>query len=105
MNELDVKYLELLSKNFPNVNATAAEIVRLQAILELPKVTEHCMSDIHGEYSYFTHILRNASGAIHSKIDDSFGDLLGEDEKNALAILLYYPERELAKCEHSDSWY
>jgi fructose-1,6-bisphosphatase-3 len=105
MNELDVKYLELLSKNFPNVNATAAEIVRLQAILELPKVTEHFMSDIHGEYSYFTHILRNASGAIHSKIDDSFGDLLGEDEKNALAILLYYPERELAKCDHSDSWY
>ena len=105
MNELDVKYLELLSKNFPNVNATAAEIVRLQAILELPKTTEHFMSDIHGEYSYFTHILKNASGAIHSKIDDSFGDLLGEEEKNALAILLYYPERELAKGEHSDSWY
>ena len=105
MNEYDVKYLELLSKNFPNVNATAAEIVRLQAILELPKTTEHFMSDIHGEYSYFTHILKNASGAIHSKIDDSFGDLLGEDEKNSLALLLYYPERELAKGEHTDSWY
>ena len=61
MNEPDVKYLELLSKNFPNVNATAAEIVRLQAVLELPKTTEHFMSDIHGEYSYFTHILKNAS--------------------------------------------
>ena len=105
MNEYDVKYLELLSKNFPNVNATAAEIVRLQAVLELPKTTEHFMSDIHGEYSYFTHILKNASGAIHSKIDDSFGDLLGEDEKNSLALLLYYPERELAKGEHTDSWY
>ena len=93
MNDRDIKYLELLAKNYPNVHATAAEIVRLQAILELPKTTEHFMSDIHGEYSYFTHILKNASGAIHSKIDDSFGDLLGEEEKNALALLLYYPER------------
>jgi len=105
MNEREIKYLELLSKNFPNVPATAAEIVRLQAILELPKTTEHFMSDIHGEYSYFTHILKNASGAIHSKLDDSFGDLLGEEEKNALALLLYYPERELARTEHTDSWY
>ena len=105
MKERDIKYLELLSKNYPNVPATAAEIVRLQAILELPKTTEHFMSDIHGEYSYFTHILKNASGAIHSKLDDSFGDLLGEEEKNALALLLYYPERELARIEHTDSWY
>ena len=105
MNPRDLKYLELLSKNFPNVPATAAEIVRLQAILELPKTTEHFMSDIHGEYSYFTHILKNASGAIHSKLDDSFGDLLGEEEKNALALLLYYPERELARVDHTDSWY
>ncbi len=105
MNERDIKYLELLAKNYPNVHAAAAEIVRLQAVLELPKTTEHFMSDIHGEYSYFTHILKNASGAIHSKIDDSFGDLLGEEEKNALALLLYYPERELAKKNHTDSWY
>ena len=105
MNERDIKYLQLLSKNFPNIPATAAEIVRLQAILELPKTTEHFMSDIHGEYTYFTHILKNASGAIHSKIDDSFGDLLGEEEKNALAMLLYYPERELTQKEHTDSWY
>ena len=105
MNDRDIKYLELLAKNYPNVHAAAAEIVRLQAILELPKTTEHFMSDIHGEYSYFTHILKNASGAIHSKIDDSFGDLLGEEEKNALALLLYYPERELAKKNHTESWY
>lgn len=105
MNERDIKYLELLSKNFPNIPAAAAEIVRLQAILELPKTTEHFMSDIHGEYTYFTHILKNASGAIHGKIDDSFGDLLGEEEKNALALLLYYPERELAREQHTDSWY
>ena len=105
MNESEKKYLELLSKSFPSIPATAAEIVRLQAILELPKTTEHFMSDIHGEYTYFKHIVKNASGAIHDKINDSFGDLLGEDEKNALALLLYYPERELANNTHTDSWY
>jgi len=105
MNESEIKYLELLSKSFPSIPATAAEIVRLQAILELPKTTEHFMSDIHGEYTYFSHILKNASGAIHDKINDSFGDLLGEEEKNSLARLLYYPERELAAAAHSDSWY
>ena len=105
MNHRDLKYLELLSKNYPSIPATAAEIVRLKAVLELPKTTEHFMSDIHGEYTYFTHILKNASGAIHAKIDDSFGDLLGEEEKNALALLLYYPERELANAEHSESWF
>ena len=66
MNESEIKYLELLSKSFPSIPATAAEIVRLQAILELPKTTEHFMSDIHGEYTYFSHILKNASGAIFS---------------------------------------
>ena len=105
MNGSEIKYLELLAKSFPSIPATAAEIVRLQAILELPKTTEHFMSDIHGEYTYFSHILKNASGAIHDKINDSFGDLLGEEEKNSLARLLYYPERELAAAAHSDSWY
>ena len=70
MNESEIKYLELLSKSFPSIPATAAEIVRLQAILELPKTTEHFMSDIHGEYTYFSLILKNASGAIHDKIND-----------------------------------
>ena len=105
MNGREIKYLELHAKSFPSIPATAAEIVRLQAILELPKTTEHFMSDIHGEYTYFSHILKNASGAIHDKINDSFGDLLGEEEKNSLARLLYYPERELAAAAHSDSWY
>ena len=105
MIERDIRYLKLLSKSFPNIPATAAEIVRLRAILELPKITEHFMSDIHGEYTYFTHILKNASGAIHRKIDDSFGSLLSEEEKNSLALLLYYPERMIASEEHSDAWY
>lgn len=101
----DIRYLNLLSKSFSSIPAAAAEIVRLSAVLELPKITEHFMSDIHGEYAYFTHILKNASGAVRNKIDDSFGDLLGEEEKNQLALLLYYPERELAAGEHTSSWY
>ncbi len=101
----DIRYLELLAKSFPSVSEAAAEIVRLTAILQLPKTTEHFMSDIHGEYEYFTHILKNASGAIHRKIDDSFGYSLSNEEKNALALLIYYPERELAEGERTPDWY
>lgn len=95
MNESEIKYLELLSKSFPSIPATAAEIVRLQAILELPKTTEHFMSDIHGEYTYFSHILKNASRRDHDKINDSFGDLLGEEEKNSLARCSITPSGSL----------
>ncbi len=105
MHADNIRYLELLSGNFPSISAAAAEIVRLTAILELPKTTEHFMSDIHGEYEYFTHILKNASGAIHRKIDDSFGYALSSDEKNALALLIYYPERELAQGPGTPDWY
>ncbi|MBR4578125.1 MAG: fructose-1,6-bisphosphatase [Oscillospiraceae bacterium] len=105
LTKQDIKYLQLLSKSFPSVSSAAAEIIRLQAILELPKVTEHFLSDIHGEYSYYIHILKNASGAVHAKIDDSFGDSLSVEQKNALATLIYYPERELANGEHPDAWY
>lgn len=105
MDRQEKKYLKLLSLDFPSVAEAAAEIIRLKAILELPKTTEHFMSDIHGEYEYFTHILKNASGAIHRKIDDCFGYSLSNDEKNALALLIYYPERELGREVHSDDWY
>ena len=100
-----LKYLELLSHKYPDIPSAAAEIVRQTAILQLPKTTEHFMSDIHGEYDYFTHILKNASGAIHRKLDDSFGYSMSNDEKNALALLIYYPERELAAQEHTADWY
>lgn len=105
MEKTDIKYLQLLSKSFPSIPATAAEIVRLKAILQLPKITEHFLSDIHGEYSYFTHILKNASGAIHRKINDCFGYQLSDEEKNALALLVYYPERELAAGKRTEDWY
>ena len=105
MTRQEIKYLELLSKDFPSIASTAAEIVRQTAILQLPKTTEHFMSDIHGEYDYFTHILQNASGAVHRKIDECFGYSLSPDEKNALALLIYYPEREIAKAPRTADWY
>ncbi|MBQ0133767.1 MAG: fructose-1,6-bisphosphatase [Clostridiales bacterium] len=105
MTREELKYLELLSKDFPSIAETAAEIVRQTAILQLPKTTEHFMSDIHGEYDYFTHILQNASGAVHRKIDECFGYSLSNDEKNALALLIYYPEREIARGPRTPDWY
>lgn len=91
-----LKYLQLLSQSYPNIQAASTEIINLRAILNLPKGTEHFISDIHGEYEGFTHILRNASGSVRRKIDESFGDTLPEERKNLLATLIYYPERKLA---------
>ena len=105
MDKREKKYLELLSQRYPSIPEAAAEIVRQSAILQLPRTTEHFMSDIHGEYEYFTHILQNASGAVHRKINECFGYTLSNDEKNALALLIYYPERELAKADKTPDWY
>ena len=88
----ELKYLELLSKNFRNIAETSTEIINLEAILNLPKGTEHFLSDVHGEYEAFTHVLRNGSGSIRQKIEDIFGETLGEAEKKELATLIYYPE-------------
>ena len=74
----ELKYLELLSKNFRNIAETSTEIINLEAILNLPKGTEHFLSDIHGEYEAFTHVLRNGSGSIRQKIEDIFGETLDE---------------------------
>ena len=86
------KYLRQLSKQFPNRAAVATEIVNLSAILNLPKGTEHYMTDIHGEYEQFTHVLRNGSGAVRRKIDEVFGDELIDKDKRQLATLVYYRE-------------
>ena len=88
----ELKYLELLSKNFRNIAETSTEIINLEAILNLPKGTEHFLSDVHGEYEAFTHVLRNGSGSIRQKIEDIFGETLEEGEKKELATLIYYPE-------------
>lgn len=105
----DLKYLKLLSKQYSNISSASTEIVNLQAILNLPKSTEHFISDIHGEYESFIHMLKNASGVIKRKIDDVFGNTLSEGEKTNLATLIYYPEQKLELIKSSeanlDEWY
>lgn len=105
----DLKYLKLLAKQYPTISSASTEIINLQAILNLPKGTEHFLSDIHGEYESFTHMLKNASGVIKRKIDDIFGDSLNENEKSSLAALIYYPEEKLNLIKQSreslDDWY
>lgn len=91
----DRKYLSELAKKYPNRNAVLSEIINLNAILSLPKGTEHFMSDIHGEYEAFLHIRRNASGVIRKKIDLLFSDTVSNKERSELATLIYYPEEKL----------
>lgn len=88
-------YLDALSKQYPNIRSAAAETVNLKAILGLPKGTEHFMSDVHGEYEAFRHILNNASGAVREKIDMLFEDSLSENRRAELATLVYYPRQKL----------
>ncbi len=102
-------YLETLSVQFPTVRSVAAEIINLQAILGLPKGTEHFISDIHGEYETFRHILNNASGAIREKIDILFGNTLSLKERSELATIIYYPKQKLnsilSKIDYDDEFY
>lgn len=103
------KYLELLSKEYKNINEVAEEIINLQAIINLPKGTEMFLSDIHGEYEPFVHILNNGGGIIKSKIDSIFGNTITKNERATLATLIYYPEEKLKlvkkKQENLDEWY
>ncbi len=109
MTSEEIKYLKLLSKQFPNVEAVNTEIINLQAILHLPKATEHFISDIHGEYETFKHVLSNGSGVIRARIDDIFADRLQHQERQHLAALIYYPRERLKYLKHSesdmDAWY
>ena len=89
------KYLLELAKSYPNRQAALSEIIGLEAILALPKGTEHFMSDLHGEHEAFTHIRRNASGVIRKKVDALFGKTLTESERAELSTLIYYPEEKL----------
>ena len=105
----DMRYIRLLSNTFPTIAAASTEIINLQAILNLPKATEHFVADIHGEYEAFQHILKNASGNIKRKVNDLFGNTLREVEKRELCTLIYYPEQklELVKASEPDinDWY
>ena len=95
-NEEELKYLNLLSEKFPTIQHVCTEIINLKAILNLPKGTEHFLSDLHGEYESFLHILKNASGVIRTKIDETFDTCMTSEEKRKLATLIYYPEEKLA---------
>ena len=103
------EYLELLSNTYGNISAVTEEIINLQAIINLPKGTELFLSDIHGEYGSFSHILKNASGIIRSKIEDIFESNITEKERKTLATLIYYPEEKLEyikkEVDDIDEWY
>ncbi|MGA4514597.1 fructose-1,6-bisphosphatase III [Staphylococcus caledonicus] len=94
-SELRKKYLDLLSQQFDSPEKLATEIVSLESILELPKGTEHFVSDLHGEYESFQHVLRNGSGNVRAKINDLFAKSLSQKEIDELAALVYYPEEKL----------
>ncbi len=94
-NETDLRYLVLLSKQYPTIDEACTEVINLQAILNLPKGTEHFLSDIHGEDEAFSHVLRNASGVIKRKIADLYGRTLEQKDINSLATLVYYPNQKL----------
>ena len=104
-----LRYLQLLAKQYPTVQAASTEIIRLQSILNLPKGTEHFMSDIHGEYDAFLHILNSCSGEVKEKLKEIFGNTLSQRDRNDLATLIYYPKAKLELVadseEDMDEWY
>ena len=105
----DLRYLQLLSRSFPTIADASTEIINLEAILNLPKGTEHFLTDIHGEYEAFQHVLKNASGAVKRKVNEIFGNTLREAEKKEICTLIYYPEEKLqlvkAREKDLDDWY
>ena len=105
----DIRYLQLLSHSFPTVADASTEIINLEAILNLPKGTEHFLADIHGEYEAFQHVLKNASGNIKRKVNDLFGNELREIEKKELCTLIYYPDQKLEQIKTQEKdindWY
>ncbi len=105
----DLHYLQLLSQSFPTIADASTEIINLEAIMALPKGTEHFLADIHGESEAFRHILKNASGNIKRKVNELFGNNIRGSEKKELCTLIYYPEEklELIKAQEKDidDWY
>ena len=105
----ELRYLKLLAKQYPTVTAASNEIIRLEAILNLPKGTEHFMSDIHGEHEAFLHILNSSSGEVKEKLKEFFADELPAGELDDLATLIYYPKAKLklvpGETENIDAWF
>ena len=108
-NNRDMHYLQLLSNLFPNIASAATEIINLEAIMNLPKGTEHFLADLHGESAAFQHVLKNASGNIRRKVSELFKGDIREAERRELCTLIYYPEQKLelikANEEDLDDWY
>ena len=106
---LDLHYLERLAELYPSIAKASTEIINLESILRLPKGTEHFITDIHGEYEAFSHVLRNGSGSVKKKIDEVFGHTFSEKSKQALATLIYYPQEKIAQIKKTeknmDDWY
>ena len=109
MKDLEARYLERLSQLYPTIAKASTEIINLQAILNLPKGTEHFLTDIHGEYEAFSHVLKNGSGAVRRKIDEVFGNTMSSKDKKTLATLIYYPREKMElikkKEENMEDWY
>ena len=109
MTERELKLLQQMAREYPTVQAASAEIINLTAILNLPKGTEHFMSDIHGEHEAFLHILNNGSGAVAEKIQSALGDSLTLSERRSLAALIYYPKEKLREVKRAEidmeDWY
>ena len=109
MKKEELRYLQRLAELYPTIGKASTEIINLQSILNLPKGTEHFMSDLHGEYEAFSHVLRNGSGAVRKKIDDVFGHTLSNNDKRALATLIYYPKEKIQLVkkteEDMENWY
>lgn len=109
MKKEELRYLERLGELYPTIGKASTEIINLQSILNLPKGTEHFLSDLHGEYDAFSHVLRNGSGAVRKKIDDVFGHTLSTRDKRSLATLIYYPKEKMEivrKTERDmENWY
>ena len=95
MKELEKRYLERLSDLYPTIAAASTEIINLQSILNLPKGTENFLTDVHGEYEAFSHVLKNGSGSVRRKIEDVFGNRMSSRDKRSLATLIYYPREKI----------
>lgn len=108
-NTLEFKLLESLAREFPTIAAASTEIINLQSIMNLPKGTEHFLTDIHGEYEQFNHVLKNGSGSVRRKIDEEFGNTLSGRDKKSLATLIYYPKEKLEIIQQEEDsiedWY
>ncbi len=109
MKNLETRYLERLSDLYPTIAAASTEIINLQAILNLPKGTEHFLTDVHGEYEAFSHVLKNGSGSVKRKIEDVFGNTMSARDKKSLATLIYYPRAKMDFVKRTESnmedWY